>query len=51
VAANASASNTRSGQAQAGTIARVNHQTATIHTDDGKIWRVSFSPLRHIIDV
>ena len=41
----------RSGQSQVGTIARVNRQTATIHTDDGKVWRVSFSLLRHIIDV
>lgn len=38
-------------QPHVGTIARINRQTATIHTDDGKAWRVSFGLLRNIVDV
>lgn len=38
-------------QPQFGTIVRINRQTATVHTDDGKAWRVSFPLLRRIVDV
>jgi hypothetical protein len=38
-------------QTQFGTIVRINRQTATVHTDDGKAWRVSFPLLRRIVDV
>ena len=38
-------------QPHVGTIVRINRQTATIHTDDGKAWRVSFGLLRNIVDV
>ena len=38
-------------QPQFGTIVRSNRQTATVHTDDGKAWRVSFPLLRRIVDV
>jgi hypothetical protein len=34
-----------------GTIARINRQTATVHTDDGKTWRVSFALLRRLVEV
>lgn len=38
-------------QTQFATIVRINRQTATVHTDDGKAWRVSFPLLRRIVDV
>jgi hypothetical protein len=38
-------------QAQVGTITRINKQTATIDTGDGKSWRVSFQLLRHVLDI
>lgn len=37
-------------QPRFGTIARINRQTATGHTEDGKIWRFSFTLQRHIVD-
>jgi hypothetical protein len=38
-------------QPQVGTITRINKQTATIDTGDGKSWRVSFPLLRHVLDI
>ena len=35
---------------QLGTIARLNHKTATVSCD-GHEWRVSFSLLRHVVDL
>ena len=38
-------------QPQVGVVTRINKQTATIDTGDGKSWRVSFQLLRHVLDI
>ena len=38
-------------QTQVGVIVRINQKTASIDTGDGMVWRVSFSLLRHVLDV
>jgi hypothetical protein len=38
-------------QPRLGIVTRIDKQTATIDTGDGKSWRVSFQLSRHVLDI